>query len=179
MAHISQKRFSMSTVTVNDTVYFAGGWGNGYISDNIDIYDNSTGNWSVSHLAEPKAIFPAIEFDNKIYLAGGINSTSNAAGLPNITPNVEIWDLQTNTSSFACLFTARADFSAVLKNGKIVFFTGSYFAGSNANSNKFDIYDPFTKTWSIGVMNVNIVGKVISANNEIYVASGGIWKLVF
>jgi hypothetical protein len=53
---------------------------------------------------------------------------------------------------------------------------------------KFDIYDIFTDSWSIGVLPVNIYGSsIISLNNTIYVAGGyvngvlsnQVWKLDF
>jgi len=58
-------------------------------------------------------------------------------------------------------------------------------------NNKFDIYDVTTKTWSIGLLPVNIIGaSIISVNNTIYVAGGQtedglyipsnqVWKLEF
>ena len=71
----------------------------------------------------------------------------------------------------------------MLKNNKIVFFTGR-----GVEKNKFDIYDITTDTWSIGVLPQNIVGaSIISVNNTIYVAGGyvngvlsnQVWKLEF
>ena len=57
--------------------------------------------------------------------------------------------------------------NAVVKNNKIIFLRHEDTAGTY----KFDIYDLQTKTWSIGVLPVNVTGaSIISVNNNIYVA---------
>jgi hypothetical protein len=178
VATLSQERTAISAVTVNSKVYFAGGWwGNNTSSNRIDIYDNATTSWSTSSLVEPKSMMAGIAFSGKIYWAGGLSS------LPVSSSKVEIKDVTTDISTQACLFQPNFNFSAVLKNNKIVFFTGE-----GAVKNKFDIYDPATNTWSIGVLNENISGaSIISVNNTIYIAGGnvnnsifnGIWKLEF
>ena len=81
-----------------------------------------------------------------------------------------------------CLFQPNSYFSALVKNNKIVFFTGK-----GAQQNKFDIYDMSTNSWSIGILPTNVGGATISVNNVIYVAgavidgvlSNQIWKLEF
>jgi len=76
-----------------------------------------------------------------------------------------------------------ADFDAVEKNNKIVFFTGG-----GVVKNKFDIYDVTTNTWSAGVLPLEIpLASIISVNGTIYVAGGyvngvffnQVWKLEF
>jgi hypothetical protein len=119
----------------------------------------------------------SIAFAGKIYWAGGHTSG------PKTSSQVEIRDVNTQTSSVACLFQPIGEFDAVEKNNKIVFFTGG-----GVVQNKFDIYDVTTNSWSIGVLNQNIYNAaIISVNNTIYVAggyaSGGffnqVWKLEF
>ena len=104
--------------------------------------------------------------------------------------NVEIKDVNTWSSSLTNLFEPgwwRIDRgqNAVVKNGKIIFFSDGY---PNGSTDKFDIYDILTNTWSIGVLPVNILGaSIISVNNTIYLAGGEVngvfsnqvWKLEF
>jgi len=87
------------------------------------------------------------------------------------------------TSTYDCLFQPNFGCGVVLKNDKIVFFTGS-----GAEKNKFDIYNITNNTWSIGVLPVNVTeASIISVNNTIYVAGGfvnniastQVWKLEF
>ena len=68
---------------------------------------------------------------------------------------------------------------AVVKDNKILFLNGS---------DKFDVYDIISNTWSIGVLPYKIGGaSIISANNNIYVTgvsingvlSDKVWKLEF
>ena len=91
--------------------------------------------------------------------------------------------MNSGSSTLTCLFQPNAYFSAVLKDNKIVFFTGL-----GVEKNKFDIYDIATNTWSIGVLSQNIESaSIISVNNTIYVAGGyvngvssnQVWKLEF
>jgi len=166
----------IAATVVGTKIYLAGagndwpGWDFGDISSTINIYDVSTNTWSISSLSEEKGFMAAIAVGNKTYWAGG-----KIWGQPSseyLTNQVEIRDMNTGTTSFACLFQPNAgfftNFDAVLKNNKIVFFTGA-----GAVINKFDIYDITTNTWSIGVLPVNIEGaSIISVNNIIYVAGG-------
>ena len=119
----------------------------------------------------------SIAVGNKNYGAGGFSKTDTT------NEAVEIRDMNSGSSTFDCLFQPNAFFSAVLKDNKIVFFTGD-----GAEKNKFDIYDIATNTWSIGVLPQSITGAaIISVNNTIYVAGGDIngvlsnqvWKLEF
>ena len=76
------------------------------------------------------------------------------------------------------------DLYAVVKDNKILFLRN----GDLADSDKFDIYDIISNTWSIGVLPYKIAGaSIISVNNIIYVAgvsingvlSNKVWKLEF
>jgi hypothetical protein len=114
-------------------------------SSAIDVYDNSTGQWSASTMAVNKDGFAAISINGKVYLAGG--TVNNA-----VTFHVEELDVNTMTSSNACLhqpmFSSNDNTSAV-KNNMIVFFGYSPFSG--IDHHKFDIYNIQTGVWSIGV----------------------------
>ena len=81
-ASLSQARGDMSAVTTNNKIYFAGGSAGvnaftiGYLgaTDRIDIYDNSTGSWSVSALVQEKTMMSSVSVGNKIFWAGGLTS---------------------------------------------------------------------------------------------------------
>ena len=73
---------------------------------------------------------------------------------------------------------------AVVKDNKILFLR----SGDLADSDKFDVYDIASNTWSIGVLPYKIGGaSIISVNDTIYVAgisingvlSDKVWKLEF
>ena len=179
----------MSAVTTNNKIYFAGGSAGvnaftiGYLgaTDRIDIYDNSTGSWSVSALVQEKTMMSSVSVGNKIFWAGGLTSWEDW------TSTVEIKDINSQSSNMTCLFQINfwQENGAVVRNNKIVFFTGT--EGSYEN-NKFDIFDITSNSWSIGVLPINIYRSLIFVvNNTIYVAGGlvngvlsnQIWKLEF
>jgi hypothetical protein len=188
-ATLSVARNGLSATAAGNKIYFAGGgdWNSGTgVYDHIDIYDNTTNTWTISSLSERKSHHGAIAIGNYIYWAGG--EIWNNINDYETTCNVERRDLLNGTSTVLHLFqpsyannTLAGSVRALLKNGSIVFYTGS---------NQFDIYDPVSDQWSIGVMNQGFdFAGVISVNNTIYIAGGGfpyyslssnqVWKLEF
>ena len=184
------KRGGQIAVTANNKIYIAGGetWSGGsyYCSGKIDIYDNNTNSWSTSTLQEGKWACAGISANGKLYWAGGQTGSYNTSFNPSCL--VEIQDLNTGSNSIQQLSGPTDWFinggqNAVVKNGKLIFLGSQQQA-----TNKFDIYDPSTNTWSIGVLPVNISNaSIISVNNTIYVAGGyvsgilsnQVWKLEF
>jgi hypothetical protein len=175
----------ISATVIGNKIFFAGAsewaWDFGQNSSTINIYDADSSTWSISSLSVARGYMAAIAVGNKNYWAGGNGYPGSAAP----SDQVEIRDMNTGTSSFACLFQPNAYFSAVQKDNKIIFFTGAW---GGLIVNKFDIYDIATNTWSIGVLNQNIEGaSIVSVNNAIYVAGGyangvlsnQVWKLEF
>jgi hypothetical protein len=175
-ATLSEARENLSVATAGNKIYFAGGEQVcPFISKQVDIYDNVTGSWSAITLNEPKTSLASIAFGGKIYWAGGV-TIAPCSGPGMLSNQVEIYDVNANNSSFDCLFQPNAwnYISAVEKNGKLVFFTQDF------GSNKFDIYDVSSNSWSIGVLPQNFAGVIISVNNIIYVSDGiQVWKLNF
>lgn len=179
------RRGGLAVVAANNKVYFAGGqtftsnlgW---HASKNIDVYDNSTNSWSTSSLIEGKYDFAGIAVNNKIFWSGGLTGTS-------FSPSclVEIREINTGNSSTQSLSSAGVGPSVVAKGNKILFFP---YRSTGRDTNKFDIYDMATNTWSIGVLPMKVEGvSIISVNNIIYLAGGKVngvlsnqvWKLEF
>ncbi len=169
-AELSEGRSSLSATTAGNKIYFAGGeqHGNPEAMNRIDIYDAATNSWTVSSLNERKFGLASIAVANKIYWAGGINSRSS---VDIVSDKVEIRDINTQVSTFACLAQRRSFFDAVLKGNEIVFFTGGYFDFGQLAI--IDIYNTVTDTWSVGHLNIGVnATSIISVNNKIYVAGG-------
>ena len=183
-----------AAVAINGKVYFAGGeawspdpdnppYNHWYASKNIEIYDNATNTWSTSEMQEGKISFAGIVAGHKIYWAGGLMGTYPATSRSCL---VEIKNLNTGNSSPESLFAPAgwdnsAGQNAVVKGNKIIFVR----LDGGVDANKFDIYNIDTESWSIGVLPQSITGgaSVISVNNEVYIAGGGlsnqVWKLEF
>jgi N-acetylneuraminic acid mutarotase len=187
---LSVQRNGLTAVAANNTILFAGGsnqlGGSNNVTNIIDVYDNASNSWSTAALAEPKAFFAGINVGNKIYWAGG----DDGNGMPSC--KVEIRDLVSQTSSTAFLFhpfsyVTHEGQNVLVKDNKIIWF--ATLDPLNGNStDKFNIYDMLTNTWSIGLLPVKISGaSVISVNNTIYVAGGyvngrmsdQVWKMEF
>lgn len=201
---LSQSRQYITAVTANNKIYFAGG-NSGYnilsstvleaiASNRMDIYNHSSNSWYIDSLYEARYLLAGINYGNKIYWAGGWKTSQSGLALQYFSCTVEVKALNTQNTSIANLNQPRSYFvnggqNAVARNDKIVFFNGSrYLYSLDPNKNKFDIYDPASDTWSVGVLPVNIEGaSIISVNNIIYVAGGMIngifsdkvWKLEF
>ena len=178
-ASLSAPRNFPTAVSANNKVYFTGGdpW-TGQTSNRIDIYDNTTGGWSTSTLQVPRSWHAAIAVNDILYFAGGFTSTDPAQQ----TCSVETLNTNTGARTLMNLSTPGAGLHAVVKDNKILFL------GGDLDSDKFDVYDIISNTWSIGVLPYGIGGaSIISVNNTTYVAgvsingvlSNKVWKLEF
>lgn len=179
--NFGQPRYLITATNVKGKFYFAGGVTNKSTltpTSRIDIYDPVTDSWSVSQLSKPKYGMSGLLARNLIW-AGGV-----VAG--NASNEVEMLDAFSFSTSFSCLFQPNSfsAFSSGSLNGKAVFFVAN-----GKTKNKFDIYDPLTNIWSIGVLDQPIASPiVISVNGSMYVAGTTVvgdvyqrqvWKLEF
>lgn len=178
---LSEHRGYLSAVAAGNKIYFAGGQKNDgqFIPSNrIDEYNILSNSWSTSTLQVARSNMAAITAGNKIFWAGGESNSGE-------TGTVEIRDIVTGATSFDCIIP-RTGLNAVLKDDKIVFFTG--YGSDPRNGTYFEIYNLTTDTWSTVVLDKSIKGAaIISVNNVIYVAGGvvngvgsdEVWKLEF
>ena len=134
-------------------------------------------------MLEGRTNFAAIEFENKIFWAGGYSGTTN-----DITCTLEMvevlrWNSTIQKLHMPSSWKEGTGQHAVVKDRKILFFRTQGYA-----TNKFDIYDIDSKTWSIGVLSRGLDGaSIISVNNTIYIAGGyldgtlttSVWKVDF
>lgn len=176
-ASLSLPRTGITALKDNNQIYFAGGsnqlGGVNNVTNTIDIYNNDTNKWSTDTLSEPKAFFAGINVANRIYWAGGYGRS----GSP--TCKVQIKDLVTRTSVNAFLFqpfsyVIQEGLNPVVKDNNIIWF--ATLDPLNGNStDKFNIYNITTGTWSIGKLPYKISGaSIISVNNIVYVAGGSV-----
>ena len=179
--NFGQPRYLITANNVKGKLYFAGGVTNKSTltpTSRIDIYDPATDSWSLSQLSKPKYGMSGL-FARNIIWAGGVVSG-------NISNEVEMYEPLSSNTSYSCLFQPNSfsSFSSGLLNGKAFFFVSNGKA-----KNKFDIYDPLTNVWSIGILDQAITNPIsISANGNSYVAGTTVigdtyhrqvWKLEF
>jgi hypothetical protein len=188
MAFLSKGRMDLSATSTGNKIYFAGGTSGYYTSLNflktIDIYDGVTNSWSTSTLQEVRGDMASIAVGDKIYWASGINSNSFGHSI-----KVEILDVDTGISTYSCMIP-KSGFKAVVKDDKIVFFTGRGGSAGSLGSTRFEIFNTTSNTWSTGVLPQEINdATIISVNNTLYVAGGRditenkyydqVWKMEF
>ena len=181
VSHLSERRGNLefAGASLNNKFCVAGGffhqWGaSPYISNKVDVYDNASGSWSTTTLANARADIGTAVADNKIFWAGGHDFSGSS-------DEVEILDINLQTRNFHHLSQARGRIQTAIKDNKIIFFTGDY-------GDKVDIYNILTQTWcSTLSLPVNDSGLVVSGDN-IYFGGGSIgpstdanqvWKLAF
>jgi hypothetical protein len=188
--HLSEARQSLSSATSGNNIYFAGGLSLSFdpvnlsnsfsVSGKIDIYNVLSGTWSTTTLTTARYAMGAISANNKIFWAGG-NPVLN-----NLTNEVEIFEVNSQSSSYHQLSQARAGIQTVIKDNKILFFTGSWGPG-----NRVDIYDIASQMWCWAEISASLQSSAVgSASNNIYVGGGliggntsnitnQVWKLEF
>lgn len=134
-------------------------------SNQINIYDPLTNNWSISLLnfsiysSLPATTYKnaAINLNNKVYFTG--------------SQTVSIYDILSQSWSSITLSEKKYFIPAAVSNGKIAFIGGmtSWFVYSAL----IEIYDPATNSWSIRYMSSDLFYEsIISYNNYIYSAGG-------
>ena len=118
----------------------------------------------------------AAAIGNKVFFAGGLIKSGN--GNSQISDRIDIYDLSNNTWSVATLSQPRCNLSAITSGNKI------YFAGGNKDmasfwdftspSNRVDIYDNTTASWSVSSMHEPRAWfSGIAINDKIYWAGSG------
>jgi hypothetical protein len=157
---MSVARAGLGAASLDNKIYTIGGSTgtfrpeSGIILDSNEVYDPQSNTWTtLAPLPTPVMGNSAtIAYNGKIFVFGGLSPT----GTSNQT---QIYNVDTNTwTTGAPLSTARFNAMAGLLNGQIVIFGGLYIAnyskngqaGGYSSSDRTEIYDPTSDTWTIG-----------------------------
>ncbi|HNP23623.1 MAG TPA: T9SS type A sorting domain-containing protein [Panacibacter sp.] len=196
----SQSRTETQFAQTGNNAYFGGGK-YGYFTDpqysrNVDVYNGTTGTWSVLNLSLARSVGAAAATRDKVLFAGGIGR-QDVSGPVYLYNRVDIFDASTGARTTAKLTKARTNISVAAVGNKIL-FAGGWFWDMSYNqvqTNVVDIYDNSTSAWSAGklsqkreLMAVAVVGgKVLFAGGynylsgasrtvDIYDATTGSWS---
>jgi len=138
-AHLSQARrvFERNVVVVGTKVIFAGGYyddgGPNHYSDVVDIYDASTGDWSVTRLPHTRNAFAsAVAGDLAIFAGGWVDESYQDV--------VDVFDTRDGTWSQLTLSAARRDLAGASVGNKAIFAGGSSYEYSGV----VDIFEQIT-----------------------------------
>lgn len=175
-AELGTARNLIATVVSGNKIFFGGGETSDgtWPVDWVDIYDATTNTWSVSHLSTAGHSIAAAAVADKVLFAGGDGGFTGTGR----ETRVDIYNLTTNSWSTSSLSEVkRGEHAAVTLNNKIYFAGGetwpSWPNGNWGASNKIDIYDHSTNTWSASFLSqgkMSLTG--IASGNKIYWAGG-------
>jgi hypothetical protein len=178
---LSQSRALLSGVTGGSKIYFAGGntmhtiyTGSCNPTSRVDIYDKGLNSRSTLELNTLRSNMAAISVSGKIYWAGG--EVVNCGSSYSLSNEVQIFDPNTQRSTYSCLFQPNARFKAVIKGDNIIFFIGQ-----GSVKDRFDIYNVTTGKWSIGLLQQRVYeSDIYSYGDVVYLSNGSTaWKLEF
>ena len=97
------------------------------LSDRVDIYDLSNGNWTTSTLPSGKRVLSGgVASQDKVLFCGGITSWEEIWGTAPIQPSpyIDIFNINTGTWSIDSMEVKKSGFSTVNVNGTIFFAGG-------------------------------------------------------
>ena len=113
-------------------IIFGGGIDdNGHLHNAVDIYNTSTGPWSVTHIPSDKEWTHSAVQGTKMFFFGRPVSSSGPA-------MVDVYDICGNTWSTLPLTDGRAYFGAGAADGKVLFAGGAL---NNLPVNTIDIFN--------------------------------------
>lgn len=124
-------------------------------SNDIDIYNGSTGRWSHQSLASPITEFAIANVGHEAIFAGGDAPLITEDGIADATHSasseVDIYNDQTNQVTQAQLSLARDEIATATVGNTAIFAGGRYFKNDNSRyyyENTVDLYNASTNTWS-------------------------------
>ncbi len=141
----------------------------------FNIYDVGTQTWSVSsdYLMTTRVMGTWVAAGNMMIYAGGYNTDGTTYS--SAISDVDIYDVSTNTWSATSLSARKYSMASAVINNK-VFFAGGYYEEDPRNylvSNKVEIYDLSTNSWSITTLSeARVYVSAVTTGNKIYFAGG-------
>ena len=185
---LSKARYNIVTGTAGNKIVFAGGfytvphcWYDTsedmpgwydcrYESTRVDIYDTSTHTWSIHELGRYYVGSSTVTAGNKIFFAGGIDTADRAW-----SDKIDVYDASTNSWSVIQLSEPRSGL-AVASHGNKVFFAGGFKSLGFQNivvSNKVDIYDISSNSWSTTTLSEARTGMAATTVGHKVMFAGG------
>lgn len=157
----------VSAISYGDLVMLAGGIEQlGVISNVIDYFNSSTGEWSSDTLPESREISSAIVAGDFAFFSGGIVNPSK---------RVDIYNFITKEWTFDSLSVARINLVSASVGNKVLFAGG--MTSDEKPSKIVDIYDIETGEWSVGELSVprafGIYSKAPTIDEKVYFVGGG------
>ena len=147
-ATLSQARYLLAATSVGNYALFGGGHGGGdvggyaNVSNAVDIFNGTTGQWTTATLSEARCYFAATSVGHYALFAGGYRQAW-------VSDRVDIFNASTGQWTTAALSRAR-DRLAATSVGNFAIFGGGYEGG--ATSNRVDIFNASTGQWTTAAL---------------------------
>ena len=143
----------------------AGGvFGDGTISDRLDIYDVNSDVWTISQLPTLRAEAAGVGYGDFLYFAGGFGKKINAH------KSIDVYNTLNGSWTKLSLSLARSGLAAAATNNKILFAGGETGTGV---TDRVDIYDVPTGTWSVSALSKARTKLVGAALGNLIIFAGG------
>ncbi len=169
-ASMPQKRWSLSTVAVNDKIYTIGGFAVNELSA-VEEYDPTTDTWTrKTNMPTPRGALSTAVVNGKIYAIGGWDVDALST-VEEYDPVTDTWTRKANMP------TARHALSTTAVNGKI------YAIGGADKNNRaiptVEAYDAATDTWTkkASMPTPRGLHSASMVNGKIYVIGGWVGGL--
>jgi len=167
-AMLSQPRAWLSATAVDGLAYFGGGQAAGVgggtaASAVLDIYDASTGLWTISALSQARSYLAATSLGNTVLFAGGLDGGSCPSDV------VDLINVGTDWATAVVLPNARFDLCATSFDGKAMFAGGTQ--GPGLPSDVVDVYEPVGINYCLAETNSTGGAATISATGSSSIAA--------
>ncbi|MCP3916739.1 MAG: hypothetical protein GY711_14380 [bacterium] len=132
--------------------------------DTVDIWDASSGTWTIANLSSPRMLMTATSVGSFAVFAGGIDDLFGAP-----SDFADIYDVATDTWTVAPISAGRRGMAATSVAGQ------AFFAGGAAGGASFDVVDIFTPELGVRYCtpahdNSSGAPATISADGSLFVA---------
>jgi hypothetical protein len=155
---LPEPRHSLSSASLGNKVYFAGGDNGSSSVYRVEVYDIIMEDWdTVIELSVGRAYPVCATTGTKVFFAGGLDWYSSA-----FFSEVDIWDAVSKTWTYEQLSIPRFSLCAAAKGNKALFAGGANLALGETYS-VVDIYDISTGTWSVSSLSIprNAMGSAV------------------
>jgi N-acetylneuraminic acid mutarotase len=175
---LSLPRSHLAAVAAGNKVIFAGGKvengynrGNPDVYDVVDIYDQQSGNMTMTRLSQPRAHMAAASNGEKAFFIGGLVSGTQS------TARVDIYDASNGNWGTMELPGPRAYAGAVVSGGKLYVARGMDAARPGKPIYTVDVLDLASGSWSaLEAPHAHPKASVVLADGKIFIAGGDLYS---
>jgi hypothetical protein len=161
-ATLSQARNAFAATSLGALVFFGGGQNATGPSDQVDICNVTSRNWTTTTLSVPRWDLAAASSESLVFFAGGYDGS-------NYHVRVDIYNMSSGNWSTATLSQARCCLAATSVEA-VVLFAGGY---NGSVSNVVDIYNVSNNTWTVATLSVAREGLTATSVSSRYALFAG------